>query len=170
MTRKCDALGHALLCSMLSSMLDCESLFLFALQQFPWQVRENTGLLLLFGTPLLTFNVWHLYLRENVLMFLFVLWEGEEHSYVFFAVVASSLLAFSFLTPLAAALCCVQSGILGKSHQLSWGCVGIFCCMNRVESTVTDKPYVHEKGSSTSRWDAQATDALKFNQCLQRDF
>lgn len=115
MTRKRDALGHALL----SSMPDCESPFLFVLQHFPWHVTENTGLSLLFEPPFLTFNLWHLYLRENVLTFTFVCLctVGRRGTQVFFAVVASSLLAFSFpFSPLLPQLYIVSKVASLESH------------------------------------------------------
>lgn len=86
-TRKCDALGHALLFLVLSNMPNWKNLFLFVLQQFPWWVTENAGVLCFFVPLFLS-----LYLRENVFGW-FLFWcfctvrscqrtAAEEHTHV----------------------------------------------------------------------------------------
>lgn len=56
---------------MLSSTPKWKNLFLFVLQQFPWWVTENTGVLCFFVPLFLSLNVQHLYLKENVFDWVF---------------------------------------------------------------------------------------------------
>lgn len=177
-----------MLCSVLLSITNWKSLFLFVLQQFPWWVTKSTGLLLFFVPPFLSFNTWQLYLRDNALLFgCFCTMgscqgtAGEECGYISSAVVASSLLARSFPISLFLLQYCVvfkaapsegHANICGAVWEYSVACTGILTLHPEwAESAVTDKPYGQEWDPSTSKWDAWAstgetTNSLKFTQCI----
>lgn len=148
-----------MLCFSLSSMPNWKSLFLFVLQQFLWWVTENTGLLLFFVPPFLSFNMWQLYLWENVLFFFFgvLLYYGKLSGRNAGAFYLQLLLLPSLPVPFLShpSHCSTMLGPKWCPLKVTLTFVGL--CGNtllhveilrlqheRVESTITDKSYVHE--------------------------
>lgn len=91
-------------------MPNWKNLFLFVLQQFPWWVTENTGVLCFFVPLFLLLNVSHLYLGENVfgMLLLLLFWcfctvgscgtAGEEHRHISLQLLLPPSLPVPFLS------------------------------------------------------------------------